>query len=110
MRKRNIRVQVWMNRNEKTKLQTNAKKSGMNQETYIRTLITGYVPREQPPVDYHSFIRELRAIRNNLNQIAVHAHTTGHLDKAVFQYEANRLRATVLDIQKAVTLPERRAE
>ena len=36
----------------------------------MRTLINGYVPKELPPPDYHSMMRELHAIGSNLNQIA----------------------------------------
>jgi alcohol dehydrogenase YqhD (iron-dependent ADH family) len=53
-------------------------------------------------------IKELHAIGSNMNQIAAKANATGHIDRTVFQYEANRLRKAVLDIQAAVTLPERR--
>ena len=53
---------------------------------------------------------ELNRIGVNLNQIAAKANAMGHIDKTVFQYEANRLRRTVLDIQTAVTSPERRYE
>lgn len=108
MRKRNIRIQVWLNKEERTKLQTHAKKSGLSQEAFIRTLINGYVPKELPPPDYFSMMRELHAIGSNLNQIAAKANTTGHIDKTVFQYEANRLRNAVQDIIAAVTAPERR--
>ncbi|MFZ5967640.1 MAG: plasmid mobilization protein [Bacillota bacterium] len=108
MRKRSIRVQVWLNKEEKTKLQASAKKAGLSQETYLRTLINGYMPKELPPIDYYSMMRELHAIGSNLNQIAAKANATGHIDKTVFQYEANRLRKDLLDIQEAVTSPERR--
>lgn len=108
MRKRSIRVQVWLSKEERTKLQTSAKKAGLSQETYLRTLINGYVPKELPPTDYYIMMRELHAIGSNLNQIAAKANATGHIDRTLFQYEANRLRKAVLDIQEAVTLPERR--
>lgn len=48
------------------------------------------------------------AIGSNLNQIAARANATGHIDKTVFQYEANRLRKALLDIQEVVISPERR--
>lgn len=108
MRKRSIRVQVWLNKEERTKLQTGAKKAGLSRETYLRTLINGYVPKELPPSDYYAMMRELHAIGSNLNQIAAKANATGKIDRTVFQYEANRLRKAVLDIQVAVTSPERR--
>lgn len=108
MRKRNIRVQVWLNQEEKIKLKTYAKKTGLSHETYLRTLINGYIPKELPSPDYYAMMRELHAIGNNLNQLAAKTNATGHIDKAVFQYEANRLRKAVQDIIEAVTAPERR--
>ena len=110
MRKRGIRVQVWLNKEEDERLHASAEKAGLSQESYLRVLINGYVPKELPPMDYYAMTRELHAIGVNLNQIAVKANATGHIDKTVFQYEANRLRKVVLDIQMAVTSPERRKE
>lgn len=108
MRKRSIRVQVWLNEEENRKLLNNSNSTGLSRESYLRTLINGYVPKEIPAPDYYSMMRELHAIGSNLNQLAAKANATGHIDKTVFQYEANRLRKAVLDIQAAVTSPERR--
>jgi hypothetical protein len=110
MRKRSIRIQVWLNEKENTYLDDNSKKAGLSCESYLRMLINGFVPKELPPLDYRALIRELQAIGVNLNQIAAKANATGHIDKSVFQYEANRLRRAVLDIQAAVTSPERRCD
>lgn len=108
MRKRNIQIIVRLNAKEQQHLAKQVKKSGLSQEAFIRTLINGYVPKELPPPDYYAMMRELHAIGSNLNQIAAKANATGHIDRTVFQYEANRLRKAVLDIQAAVTSPERR--
>ena len=108
MRKRGIRVQVWLNEEENSKLHNSAKKTGLSQESYLRVLINGYIPKDRPPLDYYAMMRELHAIGSNLNQIAAKANATGHIDRTVFQYEANRLRRAMLDIQAAVTSPERR--
>ena len=110
MRKRNIQIIVRLNAKEQQHLIKQVKKSGLCQETFIRTLICGYVPKELPPPDYFSMMRELNAIGGNLNQLAAKANAIGHIDKAVFLYEANRLRRAVVDIQAAVTSPERRNE
>ena len=107
MRKRNIQIIVRLNAKEQHHLVKQVKKSGLSQETFIRTLINGYVPKELPPPDYFSMMREFHAIGVNLNQIAAKANATGHIDKTIFQYEANRLRRAVLDIQAAVTSPEK---
>lgn len=108
MRKRSIRKQVWLNEKENSCLQNSASKAGLSQENYLRALITGFIPKELPPIEYHSMMLELHAIGNNLNQISAKANATGHIDRTVFQYEANRLRKAMLDIQAAITSPERR--
>ncbi|MDD7667159.1 MAG: plasmid mobilization relaxosome protein MobC [Dialister sp.] len=108
MRKRGIPILIRLNAQEQQNLAKQVKKSGLSQEAFIRSLINGYMPKELPPPDYFSMIRELHAIGSNLNQIAAKANATGHIDTTVFQYEANRLKRTVQEIQAAVTAPERR--
>lgn len=108
MLKRSIKVTFRMNTREFQRLKTQVKKTGLSQEAFIRSLINGYMPKELPTLDYFYMMRELHAIGNNLNQLAAKANATGHIDKAVFRYEANRLRRAVQDIQEAVTSPERR--
>lgn len=108
MRKRGIRAQVWLNQKENVLLQSNAQRAGLSRESYLRTLISGYVPKELPPADYYAMMKELHAIGSNLNQIAARANAIGHIDRTAFEYEANRLRKAVMDIQTAVTSPERR--
>lgn len=107
MRKRNIPIIVRLNAKEQQHLAKQVKISGLSKEAFIRTLINGYAPKELPPPDYFFMMRELHTIGSNLNQIAAKANATGHIDKNVFQYEANRLRKAVLDIQTAVTSPEK---
>ena len=108
MRKRGIPILIRLNAQEQQNLAKQVKKSGLSQEAFIRSLINGYMPKELPPPDYFSMICELHAIGSNLNQIAAKANATGHIDTTVFQYEANRLKRTVQEIQAAVTAPERR--
>lgn len=110
MLKRSIKITFRLNAKEQQSLVKQVKKSGLSQEAFIRALINGYVPKELPPPDYFSMMRELHAIGSNLNQIAAKANATGHIDKTMFQYEANRLRNAVQDIIEAVTAPERRTE
>ena len=64
MLKRNIKITFRLNAKEHQQLKKNVKKTGLSQETYIRTLLAGYAPKELPPPDYHSMMRELNAIGN----------------------------------------------
>ncbi len=109
MRKRNIRAQVWLNEAENQRLHNNVKRTGLSQENYLRSLINGYAPKELPPIDYYSMLRELRTIGGNINQLAVKANTTGYVDEAGFEREAAHLRKAILEIQRAITLPDRRS-
>ncbi|MBO2946003.1 plasmid mobilization relaxosome protein MobC [Paenibacillus sp. F411] len=107
---RNIKIMVCLNEKERNHLVRQVNQSGLSQEALVRALIISYIPKPLSPLDYHTLIRELHTIENNLNQLAVKAHTTGHLEREAFQQEANQFRNAVLQIQKAVTEPELRIE
>ena len=70
MRKRNVAILFRLNKKEAEALDKKVKKSGLNREAYLRQLISGVVPKDAPPPDYYSMMRELHKIGNNLNQIA----------------------------------------
>ena len=107
MRTRDIRIQVWINDAEKERLDRNVKKSGLSREAYLRSLINGYIPKELPPVDYHAMVKQIRAIGNRINQIAVKANTTGFIHANEYAMYADELRKTILKIQSALTQPEK---
>lgn len=108
MRKRSISFLLRLSETEYAHLIKEVGKTGLSREAFIRMLINGYIPKTSPPPDYYAMVRELHSIGNNLNQLAVKAHTTGHLDRETFQQEADELRRAVQRIQQAVTEPERR--
>ena len=66
MRKRNVAILFRLNRKEAEALDKKVKKSGLSREAYLRHLISGMVPRDAPPPDYYSMMRELHRIGNNL--------------------------------------------
>ena len=84
------------------------KRTGLSQEAYIREVLAGSVPRETPPLEYHALMKELRAIGNRMNQIAARANTTGFFLAKEYEENAKGLRQAVLQIQAAVTLPEKK--
>ena len=59
MRKRNVAILFRLNKKEAEVLDKKVKKSGLNREAYLRQLISGVVPRDAPPPDYYSMMREL---------------------------------------------------
>ena len=106
MLKRNIKITFRLNAKEHQRLKKCVKKTGLSQETYIRTLLDGYVPKELPPPDYHGMMRELNAIGNSMNQIAARANGTGFFLAEEYAMYMQEFRNAVLAIQKAVTKPE----
>ena len=106
MSKRNVEIKVRLNRKEAEQLNKRVKKSGLSREGYIRHLISGSVPREAPPPDYYSMMRELYRIGNSLNQVAQKAHTLNVVDVQRYDAAVREFEAAVKKITDAVVLPE----
>ena len=66
MRKRNVAILFRLDKKEAEALDKKVKKSGLNREAYLRQLISGVVPKDAPPPDYYSMMRELHKIGNNM--------------------------------------------
>lgn len=107
MRKRNIAILFRLNRKEAEALNKRVKKSGLSREAYLRQLINGLVPKNAPPPDYYSMMRELHRIGNNLNQIAQKAHVLNVIDVQRYDQEVRKFRQAVEQITAAVVLPEK---
>ena len=106
MRKRNVAILFRLNRKEAEALDKKVKKSGLSREAYLRHLISGVVPKDAPPPDYYSMMRELHRIGNNLNQIAQKAHILNVLDVQRYDRDMRMFEDTVKKITEAVVLPE----
>ena len=106
MRKRNVAILFRLNRKEAEALDKKVKKSGLSREAYLRHLISGVIPRDAPPPDYYSMMRELHRIGNNLNQIAQKAHILNVLDVQRYDRDMRMFEDTVKKITEAVILPE----
>ena len=110
MRNRNVHVQLWLNRKEADALAHGAKKCGLTQSAYLRHLITGFVPKELPPPDYHAMMRQLYGLTNNLNQIAQKAHVLNEIDVQAYDRNAEMAIQAILDITRAVIEPRKMKE
>ena len=63
MRKRNVHIQFWLDKNYAEALQKKFKKSGLSREAYLRHLVNGLEPQDAPPPDYYAMMRELRHLK-----------------------------------------------
>lgn len=105
MRKRNVAIMFRLNRKEAEAFDKKVKKSGLNREAYLRQLIQGIVPKDAPPPDYYSMMRELHKVGNNLNQIAQKAHTLNVLDVQRYDETVKEYRKLVKLITESVIIP-----
>jgi hypothetical protein len=107
MRKRNIRLQLWLNEREAEEFNSKVKKSGLSREAYLRQLINGLVPLDAPPPDYFAMMKAIRGISINLNQIAQKAHILNVIDVKRYDENVAALNKAVVEITNAVMLPRK---
>ncbi len=106
MRKRPIRVEVYLNEKEHQCLCGLCKETNLNKTTLIRYLIQGFAPTQAPPADYPKLIRELRATGNNLNQLVILARTTGYINTPELTKILDDLRKTEHEVNLAFTVKQ----
>ena len=107
MRKRNVDKHIWFDRQEAQDLQKKAKKACLTEAALIRLLIRGYEPREKPDERFYDAMRELSAIGNNINQLAIKANALGFVDTPMLREEARKWHEFQIDIRKRYLLPRR---
>jgi len=96
-----------MNEREAEVLYKCVKKSGLSRESYIRTVLSGSVPREKPDDRFYAVMRDLSAIANNVSQLARKATVFGSIDAPMLQSEAGKWAGFQLDVRRAFLLPEK---
>lgn len=99
MRKRAIKKQFWLNENENKMLKEKSKKTGLSEAEYLRCLIEGYNPKEKPDEEFYKIMRNLRAIGNNLNQIARNANAYGVIDTVGYKKNCEKMNKFIADIR-----------
>lgn len=107
MRTRDIKKQVWLNEDEVKALKQNSKKAGLNESAYIRNLIMGYKPKEQPTENMYEIIKQLKLVGINLNQIARKANALDIVDAPFYRKVyaswselAEKIKKEFLDVEK----------
>ena len=100
MRTRDIKKQVWLNEDEVKVLKQNAKKAGLNESAYIRNLIMGYKPKEQPTENMYEIIKQLKLVGINLNQIARKANALDIVDAPFYRKVYAKWSELAEDIKK----------
>lgn len=107
MSKRTIEKHILMTRAEAQDLQKKAKKACLSEAGLIRLLLKGYEPREKPDADFYEAMKELSAIGNNINQLAVKANALGFVDAPQLKKEAERWYKFQADMERTYLRPDK---
>jgi hypothetical protein len=102
MRNRNIGIRLWLNDAEATTLAKKAASCKLSRSAYLRFIINDFEPKQSPSIEYYQLLRELRAIGNNMRQIAHKAHALGMIETPLYHQNADRLNAVCSELMSAV--------
>lgn len=100
-----IKRQFWLSPEENAELKRKAKLSRINETSVIRILIRGYEPKEKPDGRFYEAMRQLSAIGNSINQLALKANALGFIDTPMLKAEALRWHRFQADIEAVFLRP-----
>ena len=109
MRNRNIKINIFLNEDEKKIFDEKAKKSGLSKSEFFRKIILDYQLREQPDERFYEILSLLRNMANNLNQMArTHNRYQGYMREDKFTPLLNQIQDLVLSLQDVYITPQKK--
>ena len=108
MRKRNVQIMFRLNEQEADQLNDLVRRSGLRRERFLRSMILGYRLCEKPDSAFYDIQKELCAIVNRVNQLAVKANALGFIDTPMLEEEVRQWRKFRLDVSKRFLKPQAR--
>ena len=109
MRNRNIKINVFLNEEEKKIFDEKAKKSGLSKSEFFRKTILDYQLREQPDERFYEILSLLRNMANNLNQMArTYNRYQGYMREDKFTPLLNQIQDFVLSTQEVYLTPQKK--
>ena len=109
MRKRSVQILFRLDENEAEYLNSLIKKSGRSKEAFLREMVRGYQLCEKPDPQFYGIMRELSAIGNRINQLAVKANALNFVDAPMLRTEAKKWHEFQIDIRKKYLLPRKQS-
>lgn len=109
MRNRNIKINVFLNEEEKKIFDEKAKKSGLSKSEFFRKTILDYQLREQPDERFYEILSLLRNMANNSNQMArTYNRYQGYMREDKFTPLLNQIQDFVLSMQEVYLTPQKK--
>ena len=110
MRKRSVQILFRLNEEEAEYLYELVRKSGRSKEAFLREMVKGYQLCEKPDPEFYRIMRELSAIGNRINQLAVKADALGFVDTPMLREETEKWRQFQIDVRKKYLLPKGKSD
>lgn len=107
MRRRCIDKHFFFDKSEAQSLTRKAKKAGLTEAALVRSLVSGYEPKEKPDDRFYDVMRQLSAIGNSMNQIARKANALGFIDAPEYERQAQQLQQFQLEVRRHFILPDK---
>ncbi|MBO5143441.1 MAG: CopG family transcriptional regulator [Clostridia bacterium] len=109
MRNRNIKINIFLNEDEKKIFDEKAKKSGLSKSEFFRKIILDYQLKEQPDERFYEMLSQLRGMANNLNQMArTYNRYQGYMKDDKFTPLLNQIQDFVLSMQDVYLTPQKK--
>lgn len=100
MRQRQYFIGLWLNEAERQHLLKQCQITGLSVSALIRHSINGIQLRPRPPDEYVPLIRQLKAIGNNINQIAFWANAQKSASEQEILQAAELTRQAVMLVKE----------
>ena len=100
MRTRNIKINIFLNEEEKRILDEKVKKSGLNKSEFFRKIILDYKLKEQPDERFYEILSQLRGMANNRYQ--------GYMREEKFTPLLHQIQDFVLSLEQVYLLPQKK--
>lgn len=109
MRKRNLKINIFLNAEEKKIFESKVQKSGLNKSEFFRKIILGYQLKEQPEERFYEILNQLRGMANNLNQMTKIYHSfAGYVPDYQIEPLLKDVKNFILNLQDKYILPEKK--
>ena len=107
MRNRTKTFSVRLSEEEYESLNKRIAKTGFTKSGFIRTVVSGYLPKPRPPNGYDKMMSELTDITTNLYDISRLTSQIGKIDTTFLRNQAERLDKVILQINTFFTVPDK---
>ncbi len=110
MRTRNIKINIFLNEEEKRIYDEKVKKSGLNKSEFFRKIILDYKLKEQPDEKFYEILTQLRGMATNLNQIARSCNRYGYVNNDKYIPLSHKIEDLVLSLQDVYIVPHKKGD